>query len=602
MGHSSTSVTAVSFWKAKLAIKATVYNNQLGGRDLDELLVTHFVEEFKTKYKFDLSKFPKPLLRLRMAIEKLKKVLSTNSQAPLNIEALHDDKDVSSMITRADFENYAKPFFGKIGPLIAQVLEKAGWSKEQVEVVEMVGGSSRVPAVREAIKEFFGRELFTFTTNPDEAVARGCALMCAILSPAFKVREFEFKDIASQAYKICWTQDVEKSMVAFNTSSVVPSTKILSFVMRQPSLDFEVVLEPEHQFVGRFTIKNIPSIDQTGGAPVPVKVKVRLNPNQMFQVESAHAVMESEVDSTEESAQDATMSSETSEKTNDATPTSESTGQEPNEMPQKKVVVKKIDLPVVHGDLGLPYDIIQKLREEEISMVNNDRLVFDTEFAKNALEEYIYDARAKKDTDWVDFLESAKNALLTDLINTAEDWLYSDEGEQATKSVYVEKLKQMKEIGQPAEEKLAEFQARPYAVKNFMSMVQTYLEKIDDPEFGWLGEELVTLKRKLTEKSQWLQTALQQQNELAKHLPLIFKVAQVDKEREALYQQAVSVFSKPKPEPPSPVPTDNVKETNPPNASDSKDDLQNAAAAAASGSSSPPPMDTDSEDYTKVDA
>lgn len=591
MGHSSTSISAVSYLKGKLAVKATLYDNHMGGRDLDELLVAHFVEEFKTKYKFDLSQLPKPLLRLRSAIEKLKKVLSTNSQSPLNIEALHDDRDVSSMITRSDFEKYAEPFLGRIGPLLEQLLSKAGWTKDQVDIVEMVGGSSRVPSVRDTIKDFFGRELFTFTTNPDEAVSRGCALLCAILSPAFKVRDFEVKDIASHAFKLSWTQEAQKQLIAFDATSAVPSTKLLSFYMRQPSLDLDVLLEPTQAFVGRYTVKNIPVVDQANAA-VPVKVKVRLNPNQMFQIESAYALMDEDpMDVDAPAATDAPASNET---TAEQFPADESN----TEVTPKKKVSKKMDLAVVHGELGLPKDVVQKLREEEISMINHDRLVFDTEFAKNALEEYIYDARSKKDTDWSDFLETANNAKLTDLINAAEDWLYTDEGENATKSVFTDKLKEMKAFGQPAEEKVAEFQMRPHAEKQFMAVAQQIMEKANEPEHAWLGDDLEALKTKCTEKAEWLQSMLQQQDELAKHMPLVIKVAQIDKERDALQRQATVLFAKPKPKPPTPVPAETADDAAAEKPAECKEPIPGAAPAAGS----PTPMDTDSEEYVKIDA
>lgn len=91
-----------------------------------------------------------------------------------------NDVDVSGMITREEFEALAAPLLERVTAPLEKALTQAGITKEEIDAVEIIGGTSRVPAVKERIKSFFGKELST-TLNSDEAVAKGCALQVSFL-------------------------------------------------------------------------------------------------------------------------------------------------------------------------------------------------------------------------------------------------------------------------------------------------------------------------------------------------------------------------------------------------------------------------------------
>jgi len=238
IGHSSYSVAIVSYLKGQLTIRSTAYDRHFGGRDFDQLLVNHFAEVFKKKYNIDVKSNPKAIFRLRTAIEKLKKVLSANSQAPLNVESIMNDVDVSSIISRQEFEELSVNLLDRVEVPLKQALQESGLKLEEIHFVEVVGGSTRIPSIKERIAKFFGKEL-NFTLNQDEAIARGCALQCAILSPVFKVREFTVQDNTPYAIKIKWENipeipNEESELVVFSKNNVIPSTKILTFYRKQP--------------------------------------------------------------------------------------------------------------------------------------------------------------------------------------------------------------------------------------------------------------------------------------------------------------------------------------------------------------------------------
>ncbi|KAG7508734.1 heat shock 70 kDa protein 4 [Solea senegalensis] len=181
VGHSGFQTSVCAFNKGKLKVLATACDPELGGKDFDEALVKHFCEEFGKKYKLDVKSKPRALVRLYQECEKLKKLMSANSSdLPLNIECFMNDIDVSGRMNRGHFEEMCADVLARVEPPLQSLLEYAKLKKEDIYAVEIVGGASRIPAVKERISKFFGKELST-TLNADEAVARGCALQIVVL-------------------------------------------------------------------------------------------------------------------------------------------------------------------------------------------------------------------------------------------------------------------------------------------------------------------------------------------------------------------------------------------------------------------------------------
>merc|ERR1711981_815172 len=125
------------------------------------------------------------------------------AKLPLNIECFMEERDLSARIDRATFEELITDELQIIEQVMVDCLKASEWKLDDIYSVEIVGGSSRVPAVKAAIERTFGKTPQT-TLNADEAVSRGCALQCAILSPSFRVREFSVTDIQPYPIKLKW--------------------------------------------------------------------------------------------------------------------------------------------------------------------------------------------------------------------------------------------------------------------------------------------------------------------------------------------------------------------------------------------------------------
>lgn len=407
VGHSNYTCSIVEFKKGELAVKATAWDRHYGGRNFDKALVDHLAKEFQTKYKIDVFSNPRAIARIQAAAEKTKKILSANQQAPINIESLMNDIDVSAMITRQEFEDLIAPVLELTNGPLEQALAEAKLTKEDIDIIEVVGGGSRVPAVKERIQAFFGKGL-SFTLNQDEAVARGCAFSCAILSPVFKVRDFSVQDAISYPIEFAWEKaadipDEDTSLTVFNRGGVLPSTKILTFYRKQP-FDLEArYVKPEdlpgkiNPWIGRFSVKGVKAANGPEDFMI-CKLKARVNIHGVLNVESGYYVEDQEVEEpvVEEPSKDG------EKKDPDAMET-DNKEEKPKTRKVKKQV-RKGDLAIVTATLSLDDQAKATLNEKEGSMVMQDKLVADTEEKKNELEAFIYDLRNNLDTKYEEFV------------------------------------------------------------------------------------------------------------------------------------------------------------------------------------------------------
>lgn len=500
VGHSNYSVSIVGFSKGQLVVKSTAYDRNFGGRDFDYALVQHFAEEFKGKYKIDVMSNPKAVFRLTTGCERLKKVLSANAEAPLNVESLMNDVDAASSLKRDQFEELTQHLLSRVATPLEEALSKAGLTIDQIDAVELVGGSTRVPAIKERIQKFFGGKTLGFTLNQDEAIARGATFACASLSPVFRVREFAVQDIAAYPIRVAWEKeagnpDEDTELVVFNTGNPIPSTKILTFY-RQGPFELEAqYAEPKglpagtNPWIGKLTIKNVEK--PASGDLAIVKVKTRLNLHGILNFEGAYVVEEVEKEEV-------------------------ITSGEGEDKKEEKKMVKKIqrkgDCSIVGQYAAVDRKVVDEMAEKEGKMHAEDKLVMETEVRKrltvlndqrgtkcrwlteqdrkNALEEYVYDMRGKLEDRYAIYVqESEKSALLAGL-QDAEDWLYTEEGEDATKSQYVQRLDKLKTMGDPIVLRWKESEERPKAAAALRESVEQYLSQAQsgDEKYSHLPE------------------------------------------------------------------------------------------------------------------
>ncbi|KAJ7853524.1 heat shock protein 70 family [Mycena olivaceomarginata] len=543
VGHSSLSAAIIAFSKGQLVVKSAAYDRNIGGRDIDYALVNHFSEEFKTKYKIDVKSNPKATFRLAAGCEKLKKVLSANAEAPLNVESIMNDVDASSKLSRDDLEGLISSVLDRIVAPVQRALADSGLTLEQIDAVELIGGSTRVPAVRARIQEVFPGKVLSTTLNQDEAIARGATFCCAMLSPVFRVRDFHMQDVTHYPVKVQWAPsptdpEDDTELTVFQQGDKLPSTKVLSFYRREP-FDLEALYaEPKglpggiNPWLGRFTVKEVPA-DPKGDSTC-VRVKTRVNLHGIVSFEGAY------VEEVEEKDEPAPM---------DVDPAAE--GAAPP-APKKKRVKKK-DLPFVASTSSMDKATVEALREQENAMHAADKLVMDTEDRKNALEEYVYDMRAKLDERYLPFVQAEEKSKLLVALQEAEDWLYSDEGEDATKSAYVSRLDALKVLGDPITFRYQESEKRQSAIAQLRETLNSYMAQAmsGDEKFAHIDEkDKQSVVEKVATVQKWLEDQIVRQAESPKNVEPVLKSAEIGKKRDEVIYFATPILTKPKPKPP----------------------------------------------------
>ncbi|XP_042727097.1 heat shock 70 kDa protein 4L [Lagopus leucura] len=598
MGHSAYQVSICAFNKGKLKVLAATFDPFLGGRNFDEALVDYFSEEFRTKYKLNVKENPRALLRLYQECEKLKKLMSANaSDLPLNIECFMNDLDVSSKMNRAQFEQLCAALLSRVEPPLRAAMEQARLHREDIYSIEIVGGATRIPAVKEQISNFFCKEIST-TLNADEAVARGCALQCAILSPAFKVREFSITDVVPYSITLRWKSSYEEGTgecEVFCKNHSAPFSKVITFHKKEP-FDLEAFYSHPHEVpypdsrIGRFTIQNVGP--QHDGDNSKVKVKVRVNIHGLFSVANASIIerqnvegdhndapmdtesstknqgREDELDKMQvdqdEGAQKSQVEqqSQADEETENAgieTKASSGDKQDHPTLPRAKTKVKSIDLPIqasLYRQLG--QDLINCYIENEGKMMMQDKLEKERNDAKNAVEEYVYDFRDKLCGVFEKFITEEDTNKLTLMLEDTENWLYED-GEDQPKQVYMDKLQELRKFGQPIQERYMEHEERPKVLNELGKKIQLLMKAVEayknkDEKYDHLDPaEMEKVEKYISEAMNWLNAKMNAQNKLSLTQDPIVKVAEIISKSKELDSFCNPIIYKPKPkiEPPN---------------------------------------------------
>lgn len=459
IGHSSYTCTVAAIKKGEMKVLGVGYDKHFGGRVFDKAIADHFAVEFKEKYKIDIHTNPKAYSRILAASEKLKKVLSANTTAPISIESVMNDVDVSSQMTREDLEELVQPLLKRAENPAKEALAMAGLSVEDIDSIELIGGTTRIPCLKNTITEVFGKQ-FSTTLNQDESIAKGAAFICAMHSPTLRVKPFKFEDINLHSVTYSWEKGAEDAdhLEVFAKGASYPSSKILTL---HRAADFEIsahYTNPEElpnsteALIAKWTITGVEAQD---GETAQCKIKVRQDPSGFYTIEEAYVVAEKEFKELVE--QPVAEKKEGEEAT-------EEEEKEPEYTIVKKLV-KVQDLNVQYFGQSTSSKVLNELIETENTMVSSDKLIAETEERKNALEEYIYTLRGKLEEEYAPFASEEEKERLSKMLMDTEEWLY-DDGYDSTKGRYVAKYEDLAAIGNLIKGRYNSKQAELKAAKN----------------------------------------------------------------------------------------------------------------------------------------
>jgi len=265
LGGGTFDVSILELGDGFFEVKATSGDNHLGGDDFDQRIIDYMVETFKAQTGIDLRNDKMAMQRLKEAAEKAKKdlsgVLTTNISLPFITADHTGPKHLEMDLTRAKFEDLTRDLVERtLGPT-RQALADAGLSPSDIDKVVLVGGSTRIPAVQEAIKKLIGKEPHK-GVNPDEVVAMGAAIQAAVLTG--EVKDVVLLDVTPLSLGIETLGGVFTKLIERNTT--IPTSKSQIFTTaadNQTAVEIHVLqgerpMAADNKTLGRFTLTDIP--------------------------------------------------------------------------------------------------------------------------------------------------------------------------------------------------------------------------------------------------------------------------------------------------------------------------------------------------------
>ena len=266
LGGGTFDVSVIEIGDGVIEVLATSGNNHLGGDDFDERVIKYLVEEFKKTENMDLTADKMAMQRLKQAAEEAKKALSTSASTNINLPFITMNQDgpkhMDITLTRAKFDELTADLVDMTMGPVKTALSDAGLSASELDKVLLVGGSTRIPAVQEAVKKITGKEPFK-GINPDECVAVGASIQGGKLAGDAGAGDIMLLDVTPLSLGIETLGGVATRLIERNTTIPVNKKQIFSTAAdNQTAVDIHIVqgerpLAKDNKSLGQFKLDGI---------------------------------------------------------------------------------------------------------------------------------------------------------------------------------------------------------------------------------------------------------------------------------------------------------------------------------------------------------
>ncbi len=292
-GGGTFDISILTLVEGAFIVKSTHGDTHLGGDDIDQKIIEWLLEEFRKETGIDLSSDPAAMQRLKEAAEKAKKELSFQQETLISLPYIAFDPEsrrglnLERTLTRARLEAMAKPLVDRTVELMRAALDEAGFSRNEIDAVILVGGQTRMPLIQRTVEEFFGKKPHA-GINPDEVVAIGAAIQASIAAGEMKDRkDIVLVDVVPLSLGVATLGDIFDVVIPKNTPIPVKKSKIYTTAMdNQTMVTVEVYqgerkIASQNRLLGRFDLTGIPPAPR--GVP-QIEVTFEMDANGILHV------------------------------------------------------------------------------------------------------------------------------------------------------------------------------------------------------------------------------------------------------------------------------------------------------------------------------